>query len=207
MGLGYALSASTLFQSLVKWFIGGLRPHFLTLCKPKIPSSFNGIGPGKMWYTDQVCTGDAAALRDAQMSFPSGHSSAAFAGFGFLALYFNAKFGILGKKPRKEEGSVKDGEKNNSAGEGKENRIPFWKLVLGMAPVVVAVIMAASKVRDAWHHPHDVMGGAVIGTLFALVAWRMVYKSLWDQRTNHLAREVRGEKMSRGELTDKGYVV
>lgn len=35
-------------------------------------------------------------MREAQMSFPSGHAVAAFAGFGFLALYINAKFKVFG---------------------------------------------------------------------------------------------------------------
>lgn len=37
LGLGYALATATLFQSFIKWFIGGLRPHFLTVCAPRGP--------------------------------------------------------------------------------------------------------------------------------------------------------------------------
>jgi diacylglycerol diphosphate phosphatase/phosphatidate phosphatase len=45
MGLGYALATATLFQAFIKWIIGGLRPHFLTLCEPQIPTHFIGNGP------------------------------------------------------------------------------------------------------------------------------------------------------------------
>lgn len=37
MGLGYALATATLLQCFLKWFIGGLRPHFLSACQPRIP--------------------------------------------------------------------------------------------------------------------------------------------------------------------------
>lgn len=47
MGLGYALATATLFLSFIKWFIGGLRPHFLSICRPAIPQPFPGLGaPG-----------------------------------------------------------------------------------------------------------------------------------------------------------------
>ncbi|XPS75663.1 hypothetical protein M3J09_007737 [Ascochyta lentis] len=45
MGLGYALATATLFQSFIKWFIGGLRPHFLSICRPAIPQPVHGLGP------------------------------------------------------------------------------------------------------------------------------------------------------------------
>lgn len=44
MGLGYALATATLFQSFIKWFIGGLRPHFLTVCAPLGPVPASVLG-------------------------------------------------------------------------------------------------------------------------------------------------------------------
>ncbi|KAL5412683.1 hypothetical protein PMIN03_004152 [Paraphaeosphaeria minitans] len=158
IGLGYALATSTVFQSLIKVSIGGLRPHFLSLCDPPIPPAYGAIGhaPGVMYYTTDVCRGDPDKLREAQMSFPSGHACAAFAGFGFLALYFNAKFGILGHKPREaEKEDVKPGARGVqvSVEEVRQERrrftrIPHWRLALFALPVLIAVIMAASKIRD-----------------------------------------------------------
>lgn len=52
--------------------------------------------------------------------------------------------------------------------------------MLFVAPLLLALIMAASKVRDGWHHPVDVVAGALIGTAFALMAYRMVYRGVWD---------------------------
>jgi diacylglycerol diphosphate phosphatase/phosphatidate phosphatase len=146
------------------------------------------------------------------MSFPSGHACAAFAGFGFLALYFNAKFGIFGHKPavveQEEEKSnaVRVSVKEVPDREKHAGRLPHWRLVLFVAPLLIAVLMAGSKIRDMWHHPVDVVFGACVGTLFALMAYRMVYGSAWDQRTNHLAREVRGEGLKPG-MEDGGVML
>ncbi|KAF1980000.1 acid phosphatase/Vanadium-dependent haloperoxidase, partial [Bimuria novae-zelandiae CBS 107.79] len=212
IGLGYALATATLVQSLIKWIIGGLRPHFLALCNPPIPPAYGGRGPSGIFYTADVCRGNPSALREAQMSFPSGHACAAFAGFGFVALYFNAKFGVFGHKPR-PRASTSEALDEARGGQGvevevkevqeeKRVRVSHWRLVLFVAPIVVAVLLAASKVRDAWHHPVDVVFGSLVGMLFALMAYRMVYRSVWDQRTNHLAREVYGGS-EKGEVREE----
>jgi diacylglycerol diphosphate phosphatase/phosphatidate phosphatase len=38
IGLLYSLITAAAFQVFLKWLIGGLRPHFLTVCKPNIPA-------------------------------------------------------------------------------------------------------------------------------------------------------------------------
>ena len=62
-------------------------------------------------------------------------------------------------------------------------------MLLFVAPLLFAVIVAASKVRDGWHHPVDVVAGAVIGSAFALMAYKMVYHGVWNQEKNHVAME------------------
>lgn len=188
IGLGYALSTATLFQSFIKIFIGGLRPHFLTICRPTIPPIIPGLPilphSDLQFYTaSQICTGPASRVKEAQMSFPSGHACAAFAGFGFLALWLNAKFKIFsrGGHFRNHYGT------SERKGQGEEGeRVQHWKLVLFMAPWCIAVLLALSKVRDGWHHPVDVVFGALVGTLFAHMAYKMVYRSVYDERTNHI---------------------
>ncbi|KAH8731566.1 phosphatidic acid phosphatase type 2/haloperoxidase, partial [Phaeosphaeriaceae sp. PMI808] len=196
IGLGYALSTSTLFQVFIKVFIGGLRPHFLTVCAPPIPPaippSVLGLqtlpGSGIIFYTaSQVCRGKASHVREAQMSFPSGHACAAFAGFGFLALWLNAKFKVLsrGGHFRDYYGNAESGD----GGTGQEvagQRVHHWKLLLFMTPWCIAVILAASKVRDMWHHPVDVVFGSLVGALFAHLGYKLAYRNIYDWRTNHI---------------------
>ncbi|KIW13845.1 hypothetical protein PV08_06625 [Exophiala spinifera] len=86
MGLLYALAAGTLFQVVLKKFIGGPRPHFIDVCKPTSPH--HGLGPGGNLYTSAICTGEDQGKVDyALQTFPSGHSVASFAGLGFLSIY------------------------------------------------------------------------------------------------------------------------
>ncbi|PVH95854.1 acid phosphatase/Vanadium-dependent haloperoxidase, partial [Periconia macrospinosa] len=181
MGLGYALSTTTLFQALLKWIVGGLRPYFLDVCAPRMVQP-NATRPAELWKTVDVCTGSRKEVREAQMSFPSGHSAAAFAGFGFLALYMNAKFGIFAaprqrhRGPNVAENSDVD-EEESPAQQQQSRRAPHWQLGLFVTPLLLAFIIAASKIRDGWHHPEDVIRGALIGSAFAFMAFRMVYQS------------------------------
>jgi diacylglycerol diphosphate phosphatase/phosphatidate phosphatase len=205
MGLGYALATTTLFQSILKILIGGLRPHFLAVCQPPQIPAFSGRGYGGIWRTpSNVCTGDPKRIREAQMSFPSGHSAAAFAGFGFLALYLNAKYKILGNRGTNQvehpdqtalphsnvhtETNVVS-EKNHTRKNVKSAQTPHWKMLFFVLPWLIASALAMSKVADYWHHPSDVFAGALLGTLIAHIAYRMVYKGVYNSRVNHIPRE------------------
>jgi diacylglycerol diphosphate phosphatase / phosphatidate phosphatase len=92
IGLIYSLETAAVFQVFLKWLIGGLRPHFLDVCKPNVTAPGNGFM--SIMYDRSVCTGDGAVIDDSLESFPSGHTTAAFAGFVFLYLYFNAKLKV-----------------------------------------------------------------------------------------------------------------
>ncbi|CAG7847294.1 SubName: Full=Related to DPP1-diacylglycerol pyrophosphate phosphatase {ECO:0000313/EMBL:CCA71019.1} [Serendipita indica DSM 11827] len=90
-----AFFSSTSLQRLVVGFlknrVGRLRPDFLDRCQ------WNG----------RYCTGyspfysaDTSLIRDGRRSFPSGHSSAAFAGMAFLFFYFADKTDCFRKRPQ-----------------------------------------------------------------------------------------------------------
>ena len=71
----YGAAVNVLLTDVGKYGIGRLRPHFISVCKPKV-DWLNCTG---QFITDDICTGsDAALIRQARLSFPSGHSS--FAG-------------------------------------------------------------------------------------------------------------------------------
>ena len=78
VGLLYSLITAAVFQVFLKWLIGGLRPHFLAVCKPKIlPGQMTGNGYREIMYDRRICTGDEKKINDSLESFPSGHSTAA----------------------------------------------------------------------------------------------------------------------------------
>jgi hypothetical protein len=64
IGLLYSLITAAVFQVFVKWLIGGLRPHFLTACKPDLSlasnapgvvgAPYNAQGFGQIYYTREV---------------------------------------------------------------------------------------------------------------------------------------------------------
>lgn len=166
IGLLYSLITAAVFQVFLKWLIGGLRPHFLTVCKPNIPTitaQETGNGLRQIMYDRKICTGDESEIDDSLESFPSGHSTAAFAGFVFLYLYLNAKLKVF------------------------SNYHPaMWKLVATYAPLLGATLIAGALTIDEFHNWYDCVAGAVIGTMMAFSSYRMVYASIWDFRFNHI---------------------
>ena len=96
-------------------------------------------------------------------SFPSGHTTAAFAGFVYLSLYLNAKFKICAN-----------------------HHAQYWKFALVHLPVFGAILVGSSVIADNNHHWYDVLAGAALGTYTAFAAYRAVWASVWDFRFNHI---------------------
>jgi len=182
IGLLYSLIAAAVFQVFIKWLIGGLRPHFLAVCKPVIPQDIlatvgannNGNEAGgaygnvangyrQIMFDRSICTGDKNEIDDSLESMPSGHTTAAFAGFVFLYLYLNAKLKVF------------------------SNYHPaMWKIIALYAPILGACLIGGSLSIDEYHNWYDILAGAVIGTIMAFSSYRMVYASVWDFRFNHI---------------------
>ena len=161
-GLLYSHVLTALCTVVLKNLIGGLRPHFLAVCKPN-PLGASGQGFNQIMFTREICQGNEKEISFAMTSFPSGHTSAAFAGFTYLFLYLNAKLKVW------------------------SNYHPaFWKLALLYAPILGAVLIACSVVVDYNHNWYDVLAGAVIGNIMAFSAYRVVWASIWDFRYNHI---------------------
>jgi diacylglycerol diphosphate phosphatase/phosphatidate phosphatase len=165
LGLLYSLITATVFQVMLKCLIGGLRPHFLAVCDPDVPPFGQQAGTGwtQIMYNRSICRGDKDKIDDSLESFPSGHSTAAFAGFIFLFLYLNAKLKAFA------------------------NYHPsYWKLIAVYTPVLGATLIAGALTINDFHNFYDVVAGAIIGTTMAVSAYRMVYASVWDFRFNHV---------------------
>lgn len=165
MGLLYSLVTAAVFQVFIKWLIGGLRPHFLAVCKPNMSMANAGTGRGfeGLLFDRSICTGREKDVNDALESMPSGHSTAAFAGLIYCSLYLNGKLKIFANY-----------------------RPQYWKFVLFYVPVLAAVLISSSLTIDHYHHWYDILAGALIGTMFALGAYRCQYASVWDYRFNHI---------------------
>ena len=185
IGLLYALITAAVFQVFLKWLIGGLRPHFLDVCKPDVSlakSHLDRTGFQQVYYTKDICTGDPDDIDDSLESFPSGHTTAAFAGFVYLSLYLNAKLKLF-----------------------SDHHPHMWKLIAVYAPILGATLIGGALTIDEFHNWYDVFAGAVIGTMMAFSAYRMTYAAIWDWRVNHIplnrGSPFSGEAMD-GELGD-----
>ena len=169
LGLLYSLITAAVFQVWIKWLIGGLRPHFLAVCQPDVSlaatsrSQYDAAGFRQLYYTREICTGDRREINDSLESFPSGHSTAAFAGFVYLFLYLNAKLKVFANY-----------------------HAAMWKLVAVYAPLLAAVLIAGALTIDEFHHWWDLLAGALIGSAMAFSAYRMCYAAVWDWRFNHI---------------------
>ena len=172
MGLLYAVILGTLFQVVLKQLVGGFRPFFLDVCQPDLDriaagqnaTGLNGVGFHSVMYTVDVCTNtNEMELKNAMTSFPSGHSTAAFAGYGFLFLWMNAKLKVWA---------------DFRAGLG-------W-LALLFAPVLGATLIACSLSINQAHNWYDILAGTVIGIVMAFASYRVMYAAVWDWRYNHI---------------------
>lgn len=98
-------------------------------------------------WGDVICHGKDKDIKEGHKSFPSGHASWSFAGLGFLALYMTAKIKVFDRS-----GHVA-------------------KLCILFLPLLMASLVAVSRVDDYWHHWQDVFAGGILGLFVATMCY------------------------------------
>ncbi|KLO09542.1 lipid phosphate phosphatase 1 [Schizopora paradoxa] len=149
LGLWTARASSRLITEFLKNRVGRLRPDFLARCA---------------W--DDVtlqCTGKAADILDGRRSFPSGHSSTAFAGMTFLFLWISAQTMTW-----------------NLSYPLQRLNFPLLncrsaRVILCLAPLSYATWVAVSRVEDYRHHKEDVIVGSILGFFCGAVSYLMYW--------------------------------
>jgi len=145
----------------LKTTVGRPRPHMLARCElgEKVLRATTTL------FSMQDCM-QPHRLHDAFRSFPSGHSSLAFSGLGFLALFAAKEAGLM------------------------HSPLHVYKVFLAMAPLLLAGFIAASRVSDYHHHPTDVLFGSGVGLLTAGYSWYMLQREMaGPQVVNQLDEE------------------
>uniref|UniRef100_A0A1D1YRM1 Putative lipid phosphate phosphatase 3, chloroplastic n=1 Tax=Anthurium amnicola TaxID=1678845 RepID=A0A1D1YRM1_9ARAE len=141
LGLLFSVLITAVITDAIKDAVGRPRPDFFWRCFPD----------GKELY-DQVtgnviCHGKDSVVKEGHKSFPSGHTSWAFAGLGFLALYLSGKIQAF------------------------DRRGHVAKLCIVFLPLLVASLVGVSRVDDYWHHWHDVFVGGLLGIVVATLCY------------------------------------
>jgi diacylglycerol diphosphate phosphatase/phosphatidate phosphatase len=104
---------------VVKNAVGRPRPDLIERCKPKSGT------PTDRLVTIDVCSElDHHTLHDGWRSFPSGHSSFAFSGLGFLSLFFSGQLHVF--RPGTDLG----------------------RALFALAPILGAAMIAISRCED-----------------------------------------------------------
>ncbi|PNS14944.1 Diacylglycerol pyrophosphate phosphatase 1 [Sphaceloma murrayae] len=143
------LILTSFLTDIVKNSVGRPRPDLLARCKPKANT------PRDKLVGIEVCTETSAhLLQDGWRSFPSGHSSFAFSGLGYLGYFFASQTYAL--RPN----------------------VDLARMILVLAPFVAAALIAISRLEDYRHDVFDVTAGSTLGAVMAYLNWRRHYPKL-----------------------------
>ncbi|CDK26889.1 unnamed protein product [Kuraishia capsulata CBS 1993] len=149
LALTMALGITGVSTECLKVMIGKPRPDFLVRCKPKQGTPLSGT------VSVNVCTAPLgkAILRDGFKSSPSGHSSIAFCGLGFLSLWILGQSGLFGRKS------------------SQSRHISVHIRLIPLLPVFLATWIALTRTQDYRHDFKDIFLGGLIGSVVALTMY------------------------------------
>ena len=189
LGLGLSLAGAFFITSGLKDVVGKPRPDFLARCDPDLSNvaayMVGGLGlkeaSAPILVNISICQNtDLSIVKDGFAAFPSGHSSFSWAGLLYLSLWLSVKFAVTFPVPfrvipsRKQGGTNADMVLNASQTPFRSSAAapPLYLLLLVLAPVAVALFICATRYADYMHAGWDILGGSLIGILFAWAGFR-----------------------------------
>ncbi|CAO1948391.1 unnamed protein product [Urochloa humidicola] len=152
LGILFAVLITGVLTDAIKDAVGRPRPNFFWRCFPDGKAVFDSITTGV------ICHGDPSVIKEGHKSFPSGHTSWSFAGLGFLSWYLAGKITVF------------------------DRRGHVAKLCVVLLPLLVATMIAISRVDDYWHHWQDVCTGGVLGLVVASVCYLQFFPAPSDEK-------------------------
>jgi membrane-associated phospholipid phosphatase len=141
MTLAQVLGITLFVTETLKVAVARPRPSYFSYCKYD--------------ETRKECTGSRFTQKDAKSSFPSGHSSNAFACGTWIWQFFR---------------------------QYRQNLTEIWFILLQFVPIFIAIFIAATRITDYMHHVSDVVGGAVLGIGVAFVVFQSQVYRLFVQQ-------------------------
>ncbi|KAL2161844.1 hypothetical protein VTH06DRAFT_7628 [Thermothelomyces fergusii] len=168
LGLAISLVLASFLTDVIKNAVGRPRPDLLARCVPRADA------PRDVLVTIDVCTQtDRHTLHDGWRSFPSGHSSFAFAGLGYLSLFLAGQMRIFAHAG----GGAAAGEKAEKLVRGD-----LLRALLCGAPLLGATMIAISRCQDYRHDVYDVCVGGLLGWTVAYWSYRRYWPRLGSWR-------------------------
>ncbi|GFO38035.1 phosphatidate phosphatase ppapdc1a [Plakobranchus ocellatus] len=147
LGITLSMYLSTTVTNFIKLVVGRPRPDFFERCFEQPPEDINDLAEAK-------CDRDDEIVDQGYKSFPSGHATIAFSGMLYMSLYIAHTLKVFAQR---------------------HSRYSSIRLCATILPVVVAVLVAASRTADYHHHWQDVLVGSLIGLVFAYMCFRQSF--------------------------------
>lgn len=150
-----AIGLSEGITIMIKLWVQRRRPNFYDLC---------GFDP-----TTKQCTANIKHIREANFSFPSGHSSLVCCGMTFFVWY---SLSAMNQQQYQQQ------QKTTANTLILSSRIK--SLIVTCAPLCWTLFVAASRLVDHWHHPSDVIAGLILGFVTSTIAYHNWYPPIWS---------------------------
>ncbi|KAF6126455.1 phospholipid phosphatase 1 [Phyllostomus discolor] len=157
----FGAAASQSLTDIAKYSIGRLRPHFLDVCDP----DWAKVNCSDGYIENVVCRGDAQKVKEARLSFYSGHSSFSMYSLLFVALYLQARM--------------------------RADWARLLRPTLQFGLVATSLYVGLSRVSDYKHHWSDVLTGLLQGALVAVLV--VVYVSDFFKGRNSALKDRKEE--------------
>jgi membrane-associated phospholipid phosphatase len=158
--LATCIGLSEGMTQLLKLYIQRRRPNFYSLC------GFDTI-------SRRCMANDPIMIREAHLSFPSGHSSLAMAGMTFLVWYCLSHLltwsCIL---PIIKTTSVTQGG-SHTTGTHTKIWMTLCIILVCVVPWSWALWVGATRMIDQWHHPSDVVAGLCLGWFMSNLGYHL----------------------------------
>ena len=169
--LGFSICM--LITDVGKYSVGRLRPYFMSVCNPDVDnvcydmniSNFQQEDNETYYFPDihhqryvmdedtcSTLTADKSMLKEARLSFVSGHSSSSFYTSVYLYLL--------------------------TASQDDDSSPWILKILLQLSSILMAFWISLTRISDYMHHSEDVIIGAIIGAMCAFLMHRFpLYKN------------------------------
>ncbi len=202
LGIAIALCMASAVTDIIKNMVGRPRPDLLARCVPA-PDT-----PPNMLVSFDVCTQtNYNKLHDGWRSFPSGHSSFAFAGLGYTSLFLAGQMKIF---VLRSTGWDLNGPSAGGYAIGERGAVhvrgDLSKILICLTPLLGAAMIAISRCQDYRHDVYDVCTGALLGWVVAY--WS--YRRYWPHLSSPLCDEpypgpgsMRNDDNTYGRLRDE----